>query len=117
MLYALDDGDWHSLTEVAEELDWSMSEAIEVARYFARGRFIHFDEDTGKVKLQPWVKKYPRGKWVKPGKRSIGAVSIPADGSVMLQETLVHNGFDVEVEVNFMVVDEKLAEIFILKGK
>ena len=117
LLYAIDDGDWHAVTEIAEELEWPMQEIVEAAKYLARGRFIHYDEQTEKVKLQPWVRKYPRGEWIKPGKRSTGTISIPTDGSVTLQETLIQNGLGVEAEVYFMVVDDKLVELLITKGR
>ena len=117
MLYTIDDGDWHSLTEIAEELEWPMQRVVEVTRYLAQGRFIHYDEHAGKAKLQPWVRKYPRGEWIKPGKRSAGTVIIPPDGSVTLQEILIHNCLEAEVEVNFMVVDERLVELLITKSK
>lgn len=116
MLYLIDDGEWHSLTEVAEELEWPTQEVVEAAKYLAQGRFIHYNEQSDKVKLQPWVRKYPRGEWKRPGKKSTGTISIPPDGSVILQETLIQNGLDVEAEVYFMVVDDKLAELFITKG-
>lgn len=115
LLYAIDDGEWHSLSEVAEELEKPMQWAVEAAKYFAQGRFIHYDEKADKVKLQPWVRKYPRGEWVKPGQRSTGTVSVPSDGSVTLQETLIQNGLDVETEISFMIVDGKLVELIITK--
>lgn len=117
LLYTIDDGQWHSLTDIAEELKWPKQRVHEVTRYLAKGRFIHYDEKAGKVKLQPWVKNYPRGEWVKPGKRSAGTVIIPPDGTVTLQETVIQNCLDKEVEVNFMIVDAKLVELLITKSK
>lgn len=117
LLYTIDDGQWHSLTEIAKELEWPMQRVVEVAKYLAQGRFIHYDEQAGNMKLQPWVRKYPRGEWTKPGKRSTGTVIIPPDGSVTLQGTVIHNSLDAEVEVYFMAVDEKLAELLITKSK
>jgi hypothetical protein len=117
LLYAIDDGKWHSVSEVAEILEWPEEDAADVARYLAKGRFIHFNEGTGKIKLEPWVKKYPRGEWIGPGKRSTGTVSIPPDGSITLQETLIHNDLDVEVEVYYLVEDGKLVELLISGDK
>jgi hypothetical protein len=115
MLYAIDDEEWHSLSEVAGALEWPLQRVVEVSRYLAQGRFINFDEQAGKVKLQAWVGKFPRGEWVNAGKRSTGTVSVSADGSVMLQGTVIHNGLDVEAEINFIVVDEKLVELLITR--
>ena len=117
MLYAIDDGEWHSLGEVAEMLEWAMQRVVETARYFAKGRFIHFDEEAGKVKLQPWVNKFPRGEWAGPGKRSTGTVCVPPDGSVTLQETLLQNGLDLEVEIDFLIKDGKLVELLITRSE
>lgn len=117
LLYVMDDGEWHNISEVAQALEWPEEEAVDVARYLAKGRFIHFDEDTGKVKLEPWVKKYRRGEWIEPGKRSTGAVSIPPNGSITLQETQIQNDLDVEAELYFLVEDGKLVELLISRDK
>ena len=117
LLYTLDDGEWHSLTKIAEELEWPKQRIIEVAKYLAQGCFIHYDEQDGKVKLQQWVRRCPRGEWIKPDKRSVGTVIIPRDGSVTLQETVIHNCLEEEVEANFMVADEKLVELLITKSE
>jgi len=117
LLYTIDDGEWHFLAEVAKELEWSIQKVLKVTEYLAQGRFIHYEEQSEKVKLQPWVRKLPRGEWIKPGKRSTGMVVIPPDGSVTLQETVIHNALRAGVEVNFMVLDEKLAELLITKSE
>ena len=115
LLYVIDDEEWHSLDEVADALEWTFQHTDEVARYLAQGRFIHYDEDTSKVKLQPWVKKYPRGEWKGPGKRSAGVVSLPPNGSLTLQETLIQNDLDTDIEIYFSAEDQKLAELLISK--
>jgi hypothetical protein len=117
LLYVIDDGQWHNISEVAKALEWPEQEAADVARYLAKGRFINYDEETGKVKLEPWVKKYPRGEWTGPGNRSTGAVKVPPDGSITLQETQIQNDLDIEVEIYFLVEDDKLAEVLISKDK
>lgn len=117
LLYTIDDGEWHTITEIAEELKWPMQRVIEVTKYLAQGRFIHYDEKAGNVKLQPWVRKFPKGEWNKPGKRSIGTVIITPDGNVTLQKTLIHNCLDEEVEADFMIIDENLVELLITKSK
>jgi hypothetical protein len=115
LLYTIDDEEWHSLTEVAKDLKLPIPRVVEIAKYLAQGHFIHYDEQAGKVKLQPWVKKFPRGEWIKPGKRSTGTVIIPPDGSVTLQETVIYNSLQTEVEANFIITDEKLVELLISK--
>jgi hypothetical protein len=117
LLYTIDDGEWHTITEIAEELEWPTNRVIEVTKYLAQGRFIHYDEQTANVKLQPWVKKFPRGEWGKFGKRSTGTVIIPADGNVTLQKTAIHNCLETEIEADFMVVDENLVELLVTKSK
>lgn len=117
LLYTIDDGEWHTITEIAEELEWPTNRVIEITKYLTQGRFIHYDKQTAKVKLQPWVKKFPRGEWGKSGKRSIGTIIIPPDGSITLQKTLIHNCLDEEVEADFMIIDENLVELLITKSK
>lgn len=116
-LYVIDDGGWHNLSEIAEELEWPMDRAVECAQYLAEGQLIHYDEKKKEVRLQEWVRKYPRGEWVKPGKKSTGTVIISKGGTVTLQETVVCNNLDFPIEVGFLVVDEKLKEFLISKLK
>ena len=117
LLYTIDDGEWHTITEIAEQLEWPIQRVIEVTKYLAQGHFIHYDEKAGNVKLQPWVRKFPKGEWNKPGKRSIGTVIIPPDGNVTLQKTVIHNCLETEIEAEFMIVDENLVELLITKTK
>jgi len=117
LLYTIDDGEWHTITEIAKELEWPTNRVIEVTKYLAQGRFIHYDKQTANVKLQPWVRKFPKGEWIKPDKRSMGTVIIPPDGSVTLQKTVIHNCLEAEIEADFMVVDENLVELLVTKSK
>lgn len=117
MLYAIDDGEWHTITEIAKELEWPIQKVLKLTKYLAQGRFIHHNEQAGKVKLQTWVKKLPRGEWIKPDKRSIGTIMIPPDGSITLQKTVIHNCLETEIEADFMVVDENLVELLVTKSK
>jgi len=114
-LYSIDDGEWHSLSDVARDLDWPMERVVKAAEYFSQGRIIHYDEEKGQVRLQAWLMKFPRGEWVKPGKRSTGSVIISPEGTVTLQETMIQNWLDFDIEVGFRVVDEKLEELVISK--
>jgi len=61
--------------------------------------------------------KLPHGEWINPGKRSIGTIMIPPDGSITLQKTLIHNCIETEIEADFMIVDENLVELLITKSK
>ena len=42
-LDVIDDGDWHRLSDVAEELNLPLDRIAECTRYLAKGRFIHYD--------------------------------------------------------------------------
>lgn len=114
-LYLIDDGEWHGLGDIARVLDWPLETAVACAKYLAQGHFIHYDEEKGEVRLQPWFMRLPRGVWGKPGKRSAGTVTVPPEGTVTLQETAIQNCLDFDIEVGFTVVDEKLRDLVITK--
>ncbi len=115
-LYTIDDGEWHSLQDVARDLNWPLETALECAKYLAQGHFIHYEEEKGDVRIQAWLMKFPRGVWGEPGKRSAGTVFIPPEGTVTLQKTVVCNDLDIDIEVEFSVINEKLEELAISKG-
>jgi hypothetical protein len=113
-LYLLDDGEWHSLAELAEALGWSVDRVAEVARRFSEVEVVDFDGD-GRVRLQPWITKLPRGDWVRDGKTSVGSFIIPPEGGVTIQGVDVRNFLDVSIEVYVRVINEKLRELGISK--
>jgi|GEM_PF-2083999 len=51
------DGEWHSLNEVVAYLQLEKDKVVEIAKFFARFKFIQLDETRRKVKIQPNVKK------------------------------------------------------------
>lgn len=55
--YLAVDGEWHSLNEVVAYLQLKKSEVMEIAKFFARFRFIQLDETRRKVKIQPNVRE------------------------------------------------------------
>lgn len=55
--YLAVDDEWHSLNELVAYLQLEKNEVIEIAKFFARFRFIRLDETQRKVKIQPAVKK------------------------------------------------------------
>ena len=113
LLYMIDDGDWHSLEEVAKEIGWPKKRVVECCKRLAEARFVHFDEDKGEVRVQKWLLGYARGVWEKPGKRSSGSVVLSPESAVSLQETEIQNMLPLPIEITFYIVDGKLKEMVI----
>jgi len=114
-LYVIEDGEWHRLEDVAEELGISHSRVQGAAEYLAGGGLIQYDEEKGEVRVKDWVKRLPGAEWQEPGKRSFGAVTIPREGDVKVQDTTISNNLDLDIEVAFVIAGEKLKEISISK--
>ena len=114
-LYVIEDGEWHRLEDVAEELGISKSRVLRAAERLSDMRFIHYDRQKEVVKIQNWLKNLPREEWEKPGKKSTGSVVIDRGGNVTIQDTTIYNELEFDVEIIFRVVDGKLAEISIGK--
>ena len=55
--YLAVDGGWHSLNEVVAYLQLEKGEVMEIAKFFARFRFIQLDETRREVRIQPNVRK------------------------------------------------------------
>jgi hypothetical protein len=113
-LYVIEDGRWHRLDDVAEELGISLSRVREAADYLDNV-FIEYDREKGEVRIKDWVKGFPRGEWTEPGKKSYGTVIIPKGGSIRVQDVEISNDLDLDVEVTFMVTDERLKHVSIGK--
>lgn len=113
-LYVIEDGRWHRLEDVAEELGISLSRVREAADYLDKV-FIEYDREKGEVRIKDWVKGLPRGEWVESGKKSFGSVIVPKGGNVKVQDVEISNNLDVDVEVTFMVAEEKLKHVSIGK--
>jgi len=112
-LYVVEDGEWHRLEDVAEELGISVGRVRDAAEYLAKGKFIHYDRDKGEVKIQDWLKKLPRGEWEKPGVKSTGTVVISRGGNVTIQGTTIYNESEQDLELMFLVADGELKEVTI----
>lgn len=113
----LDDGEWHSLSDLAKALSWPLDRVAEVARSYSGIQVVDFEEEASRVKLQSWVMKLPRGEWVKEGKASVGTFIIPPRGSMAIQGVEVRNFLDIDVEVGVRAINEKLSELVISKLK
>ena len=113
-LYVIEDGEWHRLEDVAEELGISKSRVVRAAERLSDMRFIHYDRQKEAVKIQNWLKNnLPMEEWEKPGKKSTGSVVIDRGGNISIQGTTIYNELEFDVEIIFRVVDGKLAEISI----
>ena len=55
--YLAADGEWHSLNEIVAYLQLEKDDVVEIAKFFARFRFIQLNETQRKVKVQPNVRK------------------------------------------------------------
>jgi hypothetical protein len=57
--YALEDGQWHSLTQIRKELCMSEDDFLKIIDFFKRFNFIDIDEKGEKVKLNTCLLKLP----------------------------------------------------------
>jgi len=113
----IEDGKWHKLSEIAEELNLPLERITNIANYLSKGRFIHYDEERGEIRIQEWIKQLPKAEWTKNKGKSLGTVIIQKGTVVSIQGTLIHNELDTDIEVNFLIKDGKLKEIQVDKPK
>jgi hypothetical protein len=96
---------------------------IELLRQAIREELTSGDANTRKLLtdlalsaiLKDWVKNFPRGEWTEPGKKSFGTVIIPRGGSIRVQDVEISNDLDLDIEVTFMVAEERLKHVSIGK--
>ena len=113
LLHLLEDGKWHSVNELAEELGWNSKEVARAA--ISASPLVDFEDESKRVRLRSWVMRVPAP--VKSGRRkaSVGSVIIPTEGNVTIQNVVIGNCTDVDIELGVRVVDERLKELMIFK--
>lgn len=118
LLDLLEDGDWHSLTGLAEALGTTLDELTEVCEAASKADLIEYDVKAGKVRicqkllgLMKSLEEEAEAEW---DMLATGTVIVPAKKSFKIQDLSIQNetDYDLEIEMRF---DEKLREIVILK--
>ena len=113
LLHVLDDGKWHSVNDLAEELGWKAEEVAGAA--VSVSPFVDFKDGSKRVRLRSWVLRLPLGVEAEGGKASVGSVIIPTEGNVTIQNVVIGNCTDLDIELSVRVVDERLTELMIFK--
>jgi hypothetical protein len=113
LLHLLEDGKWHSVNDLAEELGWNAKEVVRAA--ISVSPLVDFENESKRVRLRSWVMRVPARVETKGGKASVGSVIIPTEGNVTIQNVVIGNCTDVDIELGVRVIDERLRELMIFK--
>jgi DNA-binding IclR family transcriptional regulator len=57
LYFLAEDGQWHSLNEVAEAMGLSKQIVEKIARYYVYFNFVAFNKEVGKVQIDPKLKE------------------------------------------------------------
>jgi hypothetical protein len=113
LLHLLEDGKWHSVNDLAEELGWNAKEVVRAA--ISVSPLVDFENESKRVRLRSWVMRVPARVETKGGKASVGSVIIPTEENVTIQNVVIGNCTDVDIELGVRVIDERLRELMIFK--
>ena len=113
LLHLLEDGEWHNIDDLAEELGWNEKEVAKAA--ISVSPLVDFENESKRVRLRSWISRLPATVKTEEGKASVGSVIIPTEGNVTIQNVVIDNCTDVDIELGIRVVDERLRELIIFK--
>lgn len=116
ILRLIDDGKWHSLPDLAEELGAPPDQLAETVKSLSEYNLVEFEEEAERVRLSSWVRKFPAAVEVEEGKPAVGTIIIPPGGSITIQETLISNLTDTDIELSVRI-DRKIRELAISRVK
>lgn len=115
LLEIIDDGEWHSLTELAEKLKVPLNIISQTIDSLSKCGVVKNNGNTNKVKLASWVSNL-HGADIEEPKTAIGLIIIPPKGYVTIQNALISNFTEDAIEL-IVRMDKKLKEISISKVK
>ena len=116
LLELIEDGEWHSLSELAEKLKASPGDLTEMAKALSECRVVEHEEKAEKVRLTPWAKNLVADVELEEGKVAVGSIILPPEGNVTIQDTVISNFTDNNLELGLRI-DKKLRELAISKVK
>ncbi|RLC74427.1 MAG: hypothetical protein DRI61_16645 [Chloroflexi bacterium] len=117
LLLALQDGEWHSISELTGALKISEERLEEILRFLANANMVGYDVEKKLVKIkQNWktllITEKERDAAERSDKMAIGTVIIPPEKTIVIQDTRITNLTDRSLELE-LKIDKKLREIAI----
>ena len=118
MFRILEDGAWHSLKEIAEEIGVPIEELARHCEMISKNKIVEYDASSCKVRLEPQLmgmilklraEEEAEAEW---RRRGAGTIIIPQGKGFQIQGVRIHNKTeqDLNVELTF---NKKLDEIVI----
>jgi len=118
MFRILEDGAWHSLKEIAEEIGVPIEELARHCEMISKNKIVEYDASSCKVRLEPQLmgmilklkaEEEAEAEW---RRRGVGTIIIPQGKGFQIQGVRIHNKTeqDLNVELTF---NRKLDEIVI----
>jgi hypothetical protein len=118
MFRVLEDGAWHSLKEIAEEIGVPVEELARHCETISKNKVVEYDAGSCRVRLEPHVmsmilklraEEEAEADW---RRRGAGTIIIPQGKGLQIQGVTIHNKTeqDLNVELTF---NRKLDEIVI----
>ena len=114
LLDLIDDGEWHSVNDLAKKLKAPLNELINIVKALSEFEVIEHEEKSEKVRLSSWVRNLPADIEVEEGKVTLGSIILPPEGNINIQNTIISNFTEKDLEL-CVRIDKKLLELAISK--
>lgn len=118
MFRILEDGAWHSLKEIAEEIGVPIEELARHCETISKNKVVEYDAGSCKVRLEPHLmsmilklraEEEAEAEW---RRRGAGTIIIPQGKGFQIQGVTIHNKTEQDLNVEF-TFNRKLEEIVI----
>ena len=95
----LKDGTWHTIKEIAEKLNQTTEQTVNIAKALAQQNLIQYNEKAGWLKINPEYKTLLTTEEKPTHKPAIGSIILPAKETITIQDIEVTNITDTNLEL------------------
>jgi len=114
VLDLIENGEWHTLKELAQRLKVPLNEVIKTVKSLSKHKIVIHLEETQQVRLSSWIRTLAEDLTVENEKEALGTIILPPKGIIAIQDTVISNLTEDDLEIGVRI-DRKLKELAISK--
>ena len=113
LLDLIDNGEWHSLNELAQELNASLNEVTKIVESLEKCTVVTHLKESQQVRLRSWIRNLLADlRFNDEEKVALGTIILPPESNITIQNTVISNFTEDDLEIGVRI-DKKLKELAI----
>jgi hypothetical protein len=98
------DGEWHSTSELADQLGIQTSKLVELTKLLSDHGLIKYEDKTRRIKIEPiWKLLLPEEEKPSEPKTTVATFILPPETSIDVQSTRISNLSNIELEIDLRI--------------